>query len=139
MAAHSVQGTDIKWGASGQTATLNDLIQATNINITLPQGQFRPSTHLNSTSEEFIPVIKGSWSIDFDLELDTSNAQHDALLTELVAASFTRKTWRVTGVTNLGTFTGEGWAAGASLEAQVMELGKIKVKVTGTGDLTYAA
>lgn len=139
MAAHSVQGTDIKWGASGQTATLNDIIQATNINLTLPQGQFRPATHLNSTSEEFLPVMKGSWKIAFDVELDTSNAQHDALLAELVSASFTKKTWRVTGVTNLGTFTGEGWAAGADFEAQVMEIGKIKVTVTGTGDLTYAA
>ena len=139
MAAISVQGTDIKWGAAGQTATLNDITQATNINITLPQGEFRESTHLNSTSKEFVPVIKGGWSIDFDLELDTSDTQHSALLDELVAASFTKKTWRVTGVTNLGTFTGEGWAESGSLEYQVKELGKIKVKVTGTGAMTYAA
>jgi len=84
-------------------------------------------------------VIKGGWSIDFDLELDTSDTQHSALLDELVAASFTKKTWRVTGVTNLGTFTGEGWAESGSLEYQVKELGKIKVKVTGTGAMTYAA
>jgi len=139
MAAISAQGTDIKWGASGQTATLNDITQATNITVNLPGLEMREATHLGSTSKEFVPIIKGQWTLEFDLELDTSDTQHDALLTEIVSASATRKTWRVTGVTNLGTLTGEGWAEGGSLDLQVKELGKIKVKVNGTGALTYAA
>lgn len=135
---HSAMGMDVKWGAAGQTATLNDVLQITDLTVNLPGLQTIDGTHMNSTNEEILPTINSLWTIQFTVRLKTGDAQHAALLAECVAATKTLFTFRVTGVTGLGTYTGEGYVYGNSASFQVKQTGMASFTVQGTGALTVA-